>query len=490
VPRATFGENTSTYDYDFNGNQTHRLVHSIVNGQPVTQEFEIEYDAENRVKNVTGVEGTTYSANFTYDGNGQRVKSTINGETTLFVNGIYELNTTTSQVTKYYPGGAIRKYTIPQSMNVEYVLGDHLGSATVMTDSNGSKVSEMRYSPWGEVRYSWVDSTLSTTPAYTLPKHTFTGQYSYMDDPSTQGVDGFGLMFYNARFYDPQVGRFAQADTIVPGGVQGLDRYSYVNNSPVNYIDPSGHRAQDPYWCANARNPGQCRQNYYVSMKMKQDHIEALLNAAVYIAFLVPIPGCTEPVTLGDTGCRQGGGDGMGTVVGNMSTIVTAQHLLTWTITYVGTPTVLAIKNKDGKVEYVPVSDLTFTSGLGDRLTITLKNPLPDGFVAPAKSMPQKLKVGQMVDIVYMDANQEFQVFTTIIVGIKNDQYYYDNPSFPQSGNKNGLLLYKGDSGGGIFVNGQFVGINVDASNFQFIPLGYFLSYPPQIVPPFPLSYI
>jgi RHS repeat-associated protein len=63
-----------------------------------------------------------------------------------------------------------------------------------------------------------------------------------MDDPSTAAVtEGFGLMFYNARWYDPALGRFAQADSIVPGGVQGLDRYAYVNNSPVVYVDPSGH---------------------------------------------------------------------------------------------------------------------------------------------------------------------------------------------------------------------------------------------------------
>ena len=48
-------------------------------------------------------------------------------------------------------------------------------------------------------------------------------------------------MFYNARYYDSSLGRFASADTIVPGGVQGLDRYAYVNNSPMNNIDPSGH---------------------------------------------------------------------------------------------------------------------------------------------------------------------------------------------------------------------------------------------------------
>jgi RHS repeat-associated protein len=67
-----------------------------------------------------------------------------------------------------------------------------------------------------------------------------------MDDPSTAGVtEGFGLMFYNARWYDPALGRFAQADSIVPGGVQGLDRYAAMNNNPVRYIDPSGHFSRD-----------------------------------------------------------------------------------------------------------------------------------------------------------------------------------------------------------------------------------------------------
>jgi hypothetical protein len=48
-------------------------------------------------------------------------------------------------------------------------------------------------------------------------------------------------MFYNARWYDPALGRFAQADTITPDGVQGMDRYAYVRNNPMIYTDPSGH---------------------------------------------------------------------------------------------------------------------------------------------------------------------------------------------------------------------------------------------------------
>ena len=190
-------------------------------------------------------------ATFVYDGDGKRVKSIMGSETILFVSGHYEVTNPGSgqTVSKYYFAGAsriaMRKYTIPQNMTVEYMLGDHLGSTSITTDSSGNKVSEMRYKAWGEVRYSWTSGT-STTPAYKLSSYTFTGQYSYMDDPSTSGVtEGFGLMFYNARMYDPALGRFAQADSITPGGVQGLDRYAYVNNSPVRYTDPTGHR------CAN-----------------------------------------------------------------------------------------------------------------------------------------------------------------------------------------------------------------------------------------------
>ncbi|WKZ38419.1 MAG: RHS repeat-associated core domain-containing protein [Anaerolineales bacterium] len=69
-----------------------------------------------------------------------------------------------------------------------------------------------------------------------------------MDDTTTQNVtEGFGLMYYNARMYDPALGRFTSADTIIPPtqGVQAWDRYAYVNNSPVMYSDPSGHCIDD-----------------------------------------------------------------------------------------------------------------------------------------------------------------------------------------------------------------------------------------------------
>ncbi len=55
--------------------------------------------------------------------------------------------------------------------------------------------------------------------------------------------DGTGLYNYDARLYDPVIGQFIMADTIVPDlyNPQSLNRYAYCLNNPVRYVDPSGH---------------------------------------------------------------------------------------------------------------------------------------------------------------------------------------------------------------------------------------------------------
>ena len=173
--------------------------------------------------------------------------------TTIFVGMHYEI--TNGVITKYYFAGASR-IAMRTGSTLTYLLGDHLGSTSLTTDSTGTKISEMHYKPFGEVRSWWTSSTV-TTPSYALTKYTFTGQYSYMDDPSTSAVtEGFGLMFYNARFYDPQLGRFTSADTIIPStqGVQGWDRYAYGLNNPSRYTDPTGHESV----CGQANSDPEC----------------------------------------------------------------------------------------------------------------------------------------------------------------------------------------------------------------------------------------
>jgi RHS repeat-associated protein len=58
-----------------------------------------------------------------------------------------------------------------------------------------------------------------------------------------QRLDQSGLYFYNARYYDANIGRFISPDTLVPNPAnpQSLNRYSYCLNNPLRYNDPSGH---------------------------------------------------------------------------------------------------------------------------------------------------------------------------------------------------------------------------------------------------------
>ena len=89
------------------------------------------------------------------------------------------------------------------SSTVYYLLGDHLGSTSITANSSGSKVAELRYHPWGGTRF-----TSGTTPT----ARRFTGQ---IEDAA------IGLYFYNARYYDPALGRSIQADSIVLGAASG-----------------------------------------------------------------------------------------------------------------------------------------------------------------------------------------------------------------------------------------------------------------------------
>jgi RHS repeat-associated protein len=88
-------------------------------------------------------------------------------------------------------------------------------------------VCEQPSDPYGETRYA-------TGSLFT--DRLFTGQ---------QAIASLGLYFYKARYYSPTLGRFLSADTLTPGGPEGLNRYAYVENDPINHSDPSGHMACD-----------------------------------------------------------------------------------------------------------------------------------------------------------------------------------------------------------------------------------------------------
>jgi RHS repeat-associated protein len=109
------------------------------------------------------------------------------------------------------------------------LLGDHLGS-TAYTLSAATEFGEVRYKAFGATRF-----TSGTTPT----TFRYTGQ---------REESALGLYYYGARWYDPALGRFIQADTIVPdpADARAYDRYAYVLNNPLRYTDPTGHQEECP----------------------------------------------------------------------------------------------------------------------------------------------------------------------------------------------------------------------------------------------------
>ncbi len=190
------------------------------------------YDAENRLVKV--LQNGTSMAAFGYDGDGVRVKQTLTTTTptsTYFVKNYYEVSG--GSVTKYYYLGS-QRVAMRSSVGVRYLFGDHLGSTSVSADVSGGSVTKQLYKAFGETRF-----TSGSLPS----KYQYTGQYSNMSD--------FGLMFYNARWFDPALARFSSADTIIPGAGNpaAWDRYAGMLNNPMRYRDPSGHKTCVDDYC-------------------------------------------------------------------------------------------------------------------------------------------------------------------------------------------------------------------------------------------------
>jgi RHS repeat-associated protein len=110
------------------------------------------------------------------------------------------------------PGGG-PPIRVPTRLHV--LLADQLGSSNAThRTSDGSTITQ-RYYPWGTIRPG---------PSNALPTdYTFTGQKL---DSAT------GLMYCGARWYDPVLGRFVQADKIVPEpGPPGVVRHGFVRTA-------------------------------------------------------------------------------------------------------------------------------------------------------------------------------------------------------------------------------------------------------------------
>ncbi len=123
------------------------------------------------------------------------------------------------QIAVYSHGAAVDDPLLRLAANdPRYYHGDGLGSITAVSNGKGEIVASNEYDHWGNI----------TASTGTTPQFGYTGR-----EP-----DATGLVYYRNRYYDPQIGRFTQLDP--KGFIDGINRYAYVMNSPVNYVDPWG----------------------------------------------------------------------------------------------------------------------------------------------------------------------------------------------------------------------------------------------------------
>jgi RHS repeat-associated protein len=106
---------------------------------------------------------------------------------------------------------------------------DHLGSPRQITDEGATEVAFHSYYPFGGE---------ATDPSQDEVELKFTGH-----ERDGNGSSGAGVLDYmHARYCSPGLGRFATVDPI-PGEFwrpQSWNQYTYVENNPVSYLDPTG----------------------------------------------------------------------------------------------------------------------------------------------------------------------------------------------------------------------------------------------------------
>ena len=215
-PHAVTAAGANSYTYDNNGN--------MLTGAGRT----FTWNGENQPVQIakTGTPTETYI----YDGDNVRIKRTVASSpavTSIYVGKVEYRGT---QVISTYGGVASRTTTgTPTSSNlgtIVYMHTDHLGSVRMTTSATGTVAQTQEFDPWGAVKAGGITSV----------SYNYTGQR----------LDGTGLLFYNARYYDPQLARFTSADSLVSNDAdpQTRNRYAYVLNNPLKYNDPTGHVAE------------------------------------------------------------------------------------------------------------------------------------------------------------------------------------------------------------------------------------------------------
>ena len=119
-----------------------------------------------------------------------------------------------------------------------YYTHDHLYSPAALIDSSGSVIERYEYDAYGKTTILSPAYSVLSSSQYGNP-YTFTGRrLDVFDYNSTTGDYDYEIMYYRARYYDTDTGRFIQPDPL--RYVDGMNLYLYVLNNPIGFLDFSG----------------------------------------------------------------------------------------------------------------------------------------------------------------------------------------------------------------------------------------------------------
>ena len=230
--KGTAVEEVRQYDYDANGNQT-----DVKNTRTGEDQIYV-YDAENRLSQVSVTKDgkTAVIQQNIYNGEGQRIQK-IDGDETInyyYQDGVVAYTTDTdgnqnSQNLIGTDGNVLATERFQQNATQYYLYNkDIQGSTSSLVKEDGSVDATYQYTDFGETTIQGDDQA-DNEVCYTG------GIY----DQTT------GLYYLNARYYDPEDGRFLTEDTYRGDTAKPETGHLYVYcaNNPVNYVDPSGHIA-------------------------------------------------------------------------------------------------------------------------------------------------------------------------------------------------------------------------------------------------------
>ena len=188
-------------------------------------------------RRLTGVTKGENSISYTYNSGGLRTSKTVNGAVTEYywLNGNLQGQKTGSEYIIYLhdENGNAYGFLLKNGASEEYYyyIFNAQGDVIGILDSTGAQVVEYSYNKWGGLLS--VTGSLSATVGQKNPLR-YRGYYY---DNET------GFYYLQSRYYDPETGRFINADSQLNAkdGILGYNLFAYCNNNPIMYSDPSGH---------------------------------------------------------------------------------------------------------------------------------------------------------------------------------------------------------------------------------------------------------